>query len=171
MNNQNWESKNFIHLKEEDFNIETCEIDFLSISVRYSDLSRYRKAFRVKIRTLIKTADAYNLVKCIEKFYDFAGFVRYLYGYHSCANDVEPWQEQVALFLQKEFVVKNLKYKIGTHLKYEHVDFYEEHFKTQYKLINPKCDVQTQKFIQDGKSFLNLKDYTHFKKWYKIYFF
>lgn len=161
-----WESKNFINLSEVGFDIEQCKIDFSSISVRCGDLARYRKAFRVKIRTLMKLSDTENLVKYMEKFYEFAIFVQYLYGYHSCAGDVELWQEEVAVSLQKMFKIKNSSCINEPELKYESINLYEAYFKKQFKRIHPKCNTKTLSFIQDEKSFLNLKDYAHFKKCY-----
>lgn len=159
-----WESNNFINLSEVGFDIALCEVDFRTISVRCSDLVRYRKAFRVKIRELMKLDDRNNLSKYIEKFYILASLFQYMYGYHSGASQVEFWQEEVALSLQKTFHPKDFRYKNGARLQYENSKFYEDYLKKQYSQINPTSNVQLLKCIQDGKPFLNLKDYAHFEK-------
>lgn len=161
---QNWVSKDFINLCEVGFNISTCKVDFLTISVKCCDLARFKKAFRVKIRELIKTKEINDLDKYINRFYNLAIFVEYIYGHHSCASKVEFWQEELALSLQKTFQDEKSKYKKGIHIKYNNLNFYEEFFRKQNNEINPKKDTKNLKFIQNEKPFLNLKDYSHFEK-------
>lgn len=163
---QSWVSKDFINLCEIGFDIATCKIDFLTISVKCDDLARYKKAFRVKIRELIKIEDINNLNKYINKFYNLAIFVEYLYGHHSCASKVEFWQEEVAYSLQKKFKYRTVEYQKNIVLKYKNLNFYAEFFKKQNKEINLTKDIEKLKFIQDEKPFLNLKDYTHFNAFY-----
>ncbi|MCJ7764951.1 MAG: hypothetical protein MUP09_03320 [Thiovulaceae bacterium] len=159
--------ENFDHLKEGGFSIDECHIDLATVSVRCSDITRYKKALRVKIRRLIKEADAAALAECIDAFYRFAIFVEYLYGDHSCATQVQLWQEQVALSLQKKFSDEGLNYSKGNRLKYAQTSVYEERFKAHYRSISTNSDTDTVAFIQDRKPFLTLKDYAHFERWYE----
>lgn len=163
-----WASAQFLHLKEQGFSIDECRIDFASISVRCSDLARYRKAFRVRIRTLIKTADAAALTVCIDRFYRFAQFVQNIYGFHSCSDSVETWQEQVAQSLQKHCDIEYSEYEKESWLTYEKTEVYKQRFQAQYKKLSGLADTRTLPFIQDGKPFLTLKDRAHFEHWYKI---
>ncbi len=166
MNNNQLGPETFGHLKEPGFSIDECHIDLATISVRCSDITRYKKAFRVKIRRLIKEADTAALVDCIDAFYRFASFVEYLYGYHSCTTEVKQWQEQVALSLQKKFSGEGLDYGKGDRLKYAESVVYEARCKAYYSAAHPNNDTDRLTFIQDRKPFLTLKDYAHFERWY-----
>jgi hypothetical protein len=167
MNDKQSETEDFEHLEETGFSIDKCYIDPAMISVRCSDITRYKKAFRVKIRRLIKEADTAALADYIDAFYRFASFAEYLYGYHSCATEVQLWQEKVALFLQKKFSHTGLEYKKGNQLKYTQTSLYEAKFKAYYRGISPNIDTESIPFIQDAKPFLTLKDYAHFERWYE----
>ncbi|MBU1643382.1 hypothetical protein KKE54_08475 [bacterium] len=167
MNDKQSELENFEHLEEAGFSIDKCYIDPTMISVRCSDITRYKKAFRVKIRRLIKVADIAALADCIDAFYRFASFAEYVYGYHSCATEVPLWQEKVAHSLQKKFTDTGLNYKKGNQLKYAQTSVYEVQFKAYYRGISPNMDTEGIPFIQDEKPFLTLKDYAHFGRWYE----
>jgi hypothetical protein len=159
-------SDSFENIVEPGFNIERCCVDYKSVSVRCSDIVRYKKAFRVKIRRLIKRGDIAALSHCIDTFFCFATFVEYLYGHHSCAIDVEPWQEETALSLQQMFSEKEVLYTKGTRLVYAPVHVYERDFKRQYSTIF--ANMNSLMFVQDTKPFLTLKDYAHFERWYRL---
>jgi hypothetical protein len=163
-----WTSSQFLHLKEHGFSIDDCFINFSSISVRCSDLSRYRKAFRVKIRALIKTADVNALAVCIDGFYRFAQFVQDLYGFHSCSSSVEMWQEQAAQSLQKHCDKDYAGYARGSWINYGETDEYKQRFQAEYKQFSGLANTRKLNFIQDGKAFLTLKDRAHFERWYRV---
>lgn len=166
MNDKPLAPETFDHLKEPGFSIDECRIDLATISVRCSDITRYKKAFRVKIRRLIKEADRAALSDCIDTFYRFALFSEYLYGYHSCATEVNQWQEQTALSLQKKFSDEGLNYAKGDRLQYAERGVYEARFKAYYRDVYPNTDTDRLTFVQDTKPFLTLKDYAHFERWY-----
>jgi len=135
--------------------------------VRCQDLSLYRKAFRVKIRTMIKNNDTHALKPYIDAFYTFAQFSQYLYGFHSCASFVEDWQEQLAFYLQTRFEESSaLGCKSGSLLKYASVNEYEKSFKELYQKFAPDVESATLTFVQDAKPFLNQKDQSHFDKFF-----
>lgn len=137
----------YLFLSESGIDIDACQIDFGSVSVKCEDLSRYRKAFRVKIRSLLKQDDITALKRYADALYCLALFAKYLYGFHSCNTDVEVWQEEEAIGLQKSFDIKNYALYDGHHwISYEDVS----------KL--------TTTGIQDHKPFLTLKDKAHFDK-------
>jgi len=155
----------YLSFKDKGIDVNACEIDYKTISVCCDDLSLYRKAFRVKIRSLIKQNDRVVLKEYVQAFYSLAQFVRYIYGFHSCNEQVQPWQERVALKLQKGFDInKTQLYTQEFWLVYKSVDVYIECFKNQYKEINLDVDTQSLDCIQDSKPFLNLKDRAHFDK-------
>ena len=157
----------YLYLQENGIDIDACAIDYKLISVRCQDLSLYRKAFRVKIRTLIKHNDIPSLKRYIDAFYAFAQFVKYLYGFHSCGSVVEEWQEQLAYYLQTRFEEsKTLECKSGSSIKYANVNEYEKSFKKLYQKFAPDVDSGTLTFVQDAKPFLNQKDQSHFHKFF-----
>lgn len=161
-----WASERFVHLKEPGFDIDSCHIDFASISIGCEDLTRYRKAFRVKIRALIKVADTVALTTCIDNFYRLAQFVRHLYGYHSCDTAVEKWQEQIALSRQKILSDVFPGYKKGSWLTYEKRALYQSVFEAEYLRSTPADAIEIRTCVQDGRAFLNPKDQAHFERWY-----
>ena len=63
----------YLYLQENGIDIDVCVIDYKVISIRCQDLSLYRKAFRVKIRTLIKQNDMPALKRYINAFYTNTG--------------------------------------------------------------------------------------------------
>jgi len=167
MENNRWASGHFVHLKEQGFCIDECYIDFALISVRCSDLARYRKAFRVRIRALMKAANADALGVCIDRFYRFAQFVQDIYGFHSCGVSVETWQEQVAQSLQKHSDKEYAGYEKGSWLTYEKTDAYRQRLQARYQRLFDPIDIRALHFIQDEKPFLTLKDRAHFDRWYR----
>lgn len=102
---------------------------------------------------------------CIENFYRFATFVEYLYGDHSCATEISPWQEETARFLQKKYSEAPEHYRRGERIVYAPQSTYEKHFREQYALLNPETEKSALELIQDNKPFLTLKDYAHFERW------
>ena len=157
--------ESYLYLKENGIDIDACDIDYKKISVRCEDLSLYRKAFRVKIRALIKQDDIVALRRYVNQFYALAQFVQYLYGFHSCASTVEPWQEELAFRLQTKFSESNAQvYTSNSWIRYKSVEEYTELLKNKYKNSNLGDKVEISKFIQDEKPFLNLKDRAHFEK-------
>ncbi len=157
----------YLYLQENGIDIDACVIDYKLISVRCQDLSLYRKAFRVKIRTLIKQNDMPALKPYIDAFYTFAQFSQYLYGFHSCAGVVESWQEQLAYYLQTGFDESRvLVYEPGSWIKYKSVNDYEKSFKKRYQKFSPDENSEILPFIQDAKPFLNQKDQSHFDKYF-----
>jgi len=157
----------YLYLQENGIDIDACVIDYKLISVRCQDLSLYRKAFRVKIRTLIKQNDMPALKRYIDAFYTFAQFSQYLYGFHSCAGVVEPWQEQLAYYLQTRFDESRvLVYEPGSWISYKSVKDYEESFKKKYQNFSLDESSEILPFIQDAKPFLNQKDQSHFDTYF-----
>jgi len=162
--NTTWSSKNFENLKEKGFDIESCFLDLQQISIECYDLARYKKAFRVKIRTLIKKDEILKLQLCIKQLYAFAQFVKYIYGYHSCAVPVSKWQATLAKKLQKKTLPVFEVYCKDSWISYETTARYESHFKLQHKkLIGLDAPLE---YVQDQKPFLTLKDKAHFEKFY-----
>ena len=165
MRPQHAQPEEYLYLKENGIDIDTCEIDYKIISVRCEDLSLYRKAFRVKIRALLKEDDIVALRRYVNQFYTLAQFVQYLYGFHSCAATVEPWQEELAHSLQTKFSESYTQvYTSDSWISYKGVEEYKELLKKKYidSTLGEKVEVAT--CIQDEKPFLNLKDRAHFKK-------
>lgn len=161
----------YLYLQENGIDIDACMIDYRMISVRCEDLSLYRKAFRVKIRTLIKNDDMLGLKRYIDNFYTYAQFVQYLYGFHSCACAVERWQEELAYYLQTKFVESNaLVYKPGDWISYKSIDDYENYFRNHYKEFSKDVNIETLPFVQDAKPFLNPKDRAHFDVYFRSFF-
>ena len=159
--------KVYLFLQENGIDIDACVIDYKLISVRCQDLSLYKKAFRVKIRTMIKNNDTPDLKRYIDAFYSFAQFSQYLYGFHSCGSVVEEWQEQLAYYLQTSFEEsQTLECKSGSLLKYGSVEEYEKSFKELYQKFAPDVDSKILPFTQDEKPFLNQKDKSHFDKFF-----
>lgn len=157
--------EHYLYLKEKGIDIDACVIDYQKISVRCGDLSNYRKAFRVKIRALLKRNNQELLKQYIHHFYVLAQFVRYLYGYHSCSVEVQPWQEELASYLQMKFSQDDVKvYDKESWMTYESRDYYCDAFKKQYATLTPHMDVKNLECLQDGKPFLNPKDRAHFDK-------
>jgi len=155
----------YLYLQDNGIDIDACKIDYKMISVRCEDLSLYRKAFRVKIRSLIKKGDAVVLKQYVNQFYTLAQFVQYLYGFHSCASTVEGWQEELACHLQRQFVVGDvMAYKPGSWLSYACADDYKDTFKKQYMMLSSDANIETLDCVQDEKPFLNLKDRSHFDR-------
>lgn len=154
-----------LYLQEHGIDINTCEIDYKVISVGCEDLSLYRKAFRVKIRSLIKKGDMTELKRYVNQFYTLAQFVRYLYGFHSCASPVQTWQEELALDLQTRFKESRVQvYTPGSWINYKSVKDYTKSFKKQYTDLPLDENLETPHCIQDAKPFLNPKDKAHFDK-------
>lgn len=91
MKDVKWASVHFLHLKEPGIEIDDCHLDLTEISINCSDITRYKKSFRVKIRTLIKESDSDSLKKCFDKFYSLADLTHELYGLHSCNEEVGHW--------------------------------------------------------------------------------
>jgi hypothetical protein len=153
-------AKNHLLLSERGIDIPSCHLDVQQISVRCDDLSRYRKALRVKIRALLKTKEYVLLQGYIDMLYRLALFTQYIYGYHSCNTPVSLWQEELATQLQKECNNMLEGYTGNTWLQYDaqmsQVDIFD---KAQVHHI--EID---EAFIQDHKPFLNPKDKTHFDK-------
>lgn len=166
MGEAQWASKHFENLKEHGFDSERCYIDLEKISITCKDLARYKKALRVKIRALMKTKERESLQECIEQFYTLAQFVRYLYGFHSCAVDVLSWQEQVALALQKEMAWELKPYVNGEWIAYESPQIYEQRLRSYYQEVTGSEVMDTLQCVQDAKPFLTLKDKAHFERWY-----
>ena len=159
------EPEKYLYLQENGIDIDGCKIDYKMISVRCEDLSLYRKAFRVKIRSLIKQDDMIALKGCVDQFYTFAQFVQYLYGFHSCVSAVEGWQEKLAYHRQRQFVVGDVMvYRPGSWLSYACADDYKDTFKKQYMMLSPDINIETLDCVQDEKPFLNLKDRSHFDR-------
>ncbi len=141
------DAKAYLVLSEEGIDIDTCEIDFSRLSVACQDLSRYRKALRVKIRAILKHNDLQALQRYADALFSLALFAKYLYGFHSCSSDVELWQQQDAKSLQKSFDITNCTLYDGTNwLSYEH------------------SAELSSRGIQDHKPFLTLKDKAHFDR-------
>jgi len=157
--------KEYLFLKEKGIDINACNINFKIISVRCEDLNLYKKAFRVKIRALIKEGNLVDLKRYVNAFYTLAYFVRFLYGFHSCSNSVEAWQEELAFYLQTKFEESRVKgYDKSSWIIYKSDKTYEEHFKMKYKELSFNTKSTMRQFIQDNKPFLNLKDKAHFTK-------
>ena len=157
----------YLCLKEKGFDLKKCSFDYSLISVKCEDLSLYKKAFRVKIRALLKTNDIKGLRTYVNAFYTLAQFARYLYGFHSCADSVASWQETLAYELQQTFVVNSSDfYKQGTWLKYKDTKSYRQLFTEKYNALNLYEKVDEKLCIQDEKPFLNEKDKAHFTKGY-----
>lgn len=159
------EVEDYSTLVEPGFDIEQCFLDFKTISIRCEDITRYKKAFRVRIRGLIKAGNSAALSACIENFYRFAMFAEYLYGHHSCAIEVAPWQEETARFLQKKYSEVPEHYRRGKRIAYALQGAYEKHFREQYALLSGEKENSTLALVQDNKPFLTLKDYAHFERW------
>ena len=157
--------ENYQTLAEEGFDIEQCFLDFKTISIACEDITRYKKAFRVKIRGLIKEGKSASLSECIDNFYRFALFVEYLYGDHSCATGVSPWQAETARSLQKQYSDAG-HYRRGERMEYAAQSSYEKHFREHFALLDTDNDKSSSEFIQDNKPFLTLKDYAHFERWF-----
>ncbi len=166
MKDAKWASIHFLHLKEPGIDIDSCHLELTEISINCSNITRYRKAFRVKIRTLIKESDSDSLKECFDKFYSLAEFTHALYGHHSCDEEVGYWQKKVALSLQKEYKQVSSSHVLGKRVEYKDVDLYEEYFKRRYKILYPLAK-EPITFIQDKRPFLTLKDYAHLERWYK----
>jgi len=159
--------KVYLFLQENGIDIDACVIDYKLISVRCQDLSLYRKAFRVKIRTMIKNNDTHALKPYIDAFYTFTQFAQYLYGFHSCGSEVEEWQEQLAYYLQTRFDESSaLECTKDSLIKYASVNEYEKSFKELYQKFAPDVDSESLPFVQDAKPFLNQKDQSHFDKFF-----
>jgi len=157
----------YLYLKEDGIDIDTCEVDYQKISVRCEDISRYRKAFRVKIRALIKLDDMIALKRYVNQFYSLAQFVQYLYGFHSCSSSVETWQEELARHLQTKFEQSATQtYRLESWLNYKSIEDYTKLFKNEYKALDE--NLEHLRCIQDAKPFLNLKDKAHFEKCYTV---
>lgn len=155
----------YLYLQENGIDIDACKIDYKMISVRCEDLSLYRKAFRVKIRALIKQGDSASLKRYVDQFYTLAQFVQYLYGFHSCASPVEAWQEELASYLQTQFEENNVQvYRDGSWISYGSVEDYSKSFKKQYEELPFGQKLETSACVQDAKPFINLKDKAHFAK-------
>jgi len=162
MGEQPLKPEQYLYLQEKGIDIDACELDYKTISVRCKDLSLYKKAFRVKIRTLIKQNSMKELQKYVNEFYILAHFARHLYGFHSCANDVEPWQETLAYELQTKFEVSRApQYTTSAWIKYKDVNEYKVLFKQAYKDLSFGEELDC---VQDEKPFLNPKDKAHFDK-------
>jgi len=143
------------------------EIDFKILSVSCSDLTLYKKAFRVQIRALMKEDNEVALKKCMNTFYKLACFVRSMYGFHSCAIPVLPWQEVLAKKLQVDFEINDAKnYNINAWIEYTEIDDIA-HFEKKYKSLFPKGSKPLPLGVQDNKVFLTLKDKSHFEKVFK----
>ena len=141
-------AEEYLFLKQEGIDIDACKIDFKKLSVSCIDLSLYRKAFRVKIRALIKLGEREALKEYINALYALAYFAKYLYGFHSCSSSVQDWQEERAVSLQASFDENKIKIYTGkTWLTYTSTEY------------NP---LDTSLGIHDEKPFLNLKDKAHF---------
>jgi len=155
----------YLYLQEDGIDIDACKVDYKVLSVRCEDLSLYKKAFRVKIRALIKQNSMTELKAYVNEFYTLAHFVRYLYGFNSCASEVEPWQETLAYDLQTKFVEsKAPAYTSGSWIEYKRVSEYKELFTQAYKNLSLLEAVQDLDCVQDEKPFLNPKDKAHFDK-------
>ncbi|HFU74718.1 MAG TPA: hypothetical protein ENK66_00580 [Arcobacter sp.] len=137
----------YLSLLETGIDIQRCEIDFRVLSVTCDDLSRYRKALRVKIRALIKQGDNASLHNCVDTLYALALFAKHLYGFHSCNSEVEHWQEETAKVLQTSFDIT--KYSL---------------YNGQNWINYDKESYSSSDGIQDGKPFLTLKDKAHFDR-------
>jgi hypothetical protein len=137
----------YLFLSEVGIDIDACEIDFGIVSVKCEDLSRYRKALRVKIRALMKQNDLMALKRYADALYALALFAKHLYGFHSCSSDVELWQEEKAKTLQKSF-------DLDKHTLYD-----GEHWIHYDDVVRISCEG-----LQDGKPFLTLKDKAHFDR-------
>lgn len=109
----------------------------------------------------MKTAETEALNQCMERFYAFAQFVRYLYGFHSCAVPVAPWQVAVAKKLQVSMTLSFTPYRRGEWVTYEPCVAHEERLRA---FADPSA--ANEAFIQDEKPFLTLKDKAHFEKHY-----
>jgi hypothetical protein len=153
--------ENHLLLSECGIDIPSCHLDVYQISIRCDDLSRYRKALRVKIRALLKTKEYDLLQGYIDMLYRLALFSQYIYGYHSCTTPVSLWQEQLAIQLQKMCDNSLLgTYAGDTWLQYDTQVLQSDIFdKAQVHHIE-----MDEAFIQDHKPFLNPKDKSHFDK-------
>ncbi|HIC43516.1 MAG TPA: hypothetical protein EYO73_04240 [Sulfurimonas sp.] len=155
-------SEYYLSLKEKGIDINTCELDFKKMSVSCEDLILYRKALRVKIRSLIKLDDVNELKHYVNALYSLACFSKYLYGFHSCCSKVNGWQEELSHKLQIDFDEDKLKvYTPGLWISYKETS-YRKDIGLKY---NIELDLDT--CIQDKKPFLNLKDKAHFDKCFK----
>ncbi len=157
--------EDFSTLAEPGFDIEQCFLDCTRISIRCEDIRRYKKAFRVRIRGLIKTNNRVALSACIDNFYRFATFIEYLYGHHSCATGVSSWQEETARFMQKKYRDIPMHFSRGEQIVYAPRSAYEKHFREQYALLSAEKENSAFECMQDNKPFLTLKDYAHFERW------
>jgi len=158
----------YLCLKKDGIDIDKCMVDYKVLSIRCKDLNLYRKAFRVKIRTVIKEADWQSLRTYANEFYTLAVFVRYVYGFHSCSSCVQSWQETLAYARQKKFVLEDITFdKRDRWLEYKAVQEYEKVFRTEYLTLDMGKQVDTSSFTQDSKPFLNEKDRAHFNKCFK----
>lgn len=157
-------SEEYLHLEAAGIIINECHVDYKMLSIRCCDLSVYRKAFRVKIRALIKEDNILMLKKYIKAYYLLAQFVHFIYGFHSCSEDVNAWQEELALYLQTKFIEDDMaEYDCNRWLEYDTVQSYCETFTKQYKIYMNSVN-DTLACVQDGKPFLSLKDKAHFEK-------
>ena len=158
----------YLVFQDKGIDIDACHLDYKLLSVHCKDLSLYRKAFRVKIRALIKSGDVKKLKTYVNAFYTLAKFVKYLYGNHSCACEVEPWQEDLANHLKTRFENDDTGvYEQGSWIEYEDVQVYEKYFREEYAQLGIDSHLDTSKCIQDSKPFLNQKDKAHFNKCFK----
>jgi len=154
----------YLVFKDKGIDIAACEIDFKILCVRCEDLSLYRKAFRVKIRALLKVGDINKLKDYVNALYSLASFAKYLYGFHSCASNVEPWQEELALYLQVNFDKSRVEaYNGNTWITYTGMGYVQALTK-KYKDLTHSAKLDTSVCVQDTKPFLNLKDKAHFEK-------
>lgn len=159
----------YLYFQDNGIDIDACKIDYKMISVRCEDLSLYRKAFRVKIRSLIKIGDMLALKRYVDKFYALAYFVRYLYGFHSCASSVKAWQETLAYDLQKKFIVsKTPVYTSASWIEYKSAYDYKAFYKQAYKNLSFGDESEKLDCVQDEKPFLNPKDKAHFNKYLEV---
>jgi len=157
--------EDYLYLQAPGIDIALCRLDYSLISVRCEDLSLYKKAFRVKIRALIKEKRFQELQAYVNAFYTLAHFVRHLYGFHSCDSGVEFWQEKLAQSLKTSFIPDHiLAYQSDTWIVYQKRNNYQEMFTQKYMDVFSKEKVKLDTFVQDEKPFLNPKDKSHFDK-------
>jgi len=148
-------------LNEKGIDIRNCFLDLQEISIRCNDLSRYRKALRVKIRALLKR-EAYSQLRLyINALYHLGLFSKYIYGFHSCNTDVTLWQEALALSLQKEWDKEAVKAYDGSEWINYDSSVIEPFI---YAKASENMQDMNEDLVQDGKPFLNPKDQSHFDK-------
>lgn len=156
-------NETYLSLVEEGIDIPHCRLNLHEISIRCADLSRYRKALRVKIRTLLKIEDYDSLEGYINMLFALGNFAKSCYGYHSCNSPVSSWQEELAGILQKAFDPTSIQaYTRDIWIEYDPQSS-DRYIQQQASLLMASHSAD-ETCVQDSKPFLTQKDRSHFNK-------